>query len=325
MNLRGGKMFCRNSRPAPNHRRRFTLIELLVVIAIIAILAAMLLPVLSRAKEKAHTALCLCNEKQQWLAVQMNADEHDDSYVPGGGMLSTVVSLHDLSEFDGGNDWVIDSFPYGSYWDPSPNRTPSNIGARYTWFLMRGGHLVAEQEVFRCPSDARSDMWSPERCYNVERFPWSRGSYTLNGHFMHRDHKSSLFRGDRVAASYLLGIGPPDEVPGIVEYRSCGGWIFGFCHGWWGEGHGRATPDWHPNGFPTDDPGLGMNIVFLDGHGEFVRDIDELVLEKVNRYIEAGSDTCTRMFNAGGHAYIDKHGVAHTVNQANGYLGGEAY
>lgn len=78
------------------HRQKefgFTLIELLVVIAIIAILAAMLLPALGKAKDRTKTIQCLSNLKQLELCWHLYANDFND-YMPGttiGGFLLMVI------------------------------------------------------------------------------------------------------------------------------------------------------------------------------------------------------------------------------------------
>jgi prepilin-type N-terminal cleavage/methylation domain-containing protein/prepilin-type processing-associated H-X9-DG protein len=70
----------RKSERKPALRPGFTLIELLVVIAIVAILAAILFPVYSQAREKARSASCISNQKQIGLGIMMYVQDWDETY-----------------------------------------------------------------------------------------------------------------------------------------------------------------------------------------------------------------------------------------------------
>ena len=91
-------------------KKRFTLIELLVVIAIIAILAAMLLPALSAARERARTSNCVSNLKNLGLACMMYANDFKDCVPITADCYVTQTYGYKLDPLDG--NWIGLTSPY---------------------------------------------------------------------------------------------------------------------------------------------------------------------------------------------------------------------
>jgi len=131
-------------RTSRNPRRAFTLIELLVVIAIIGILAALLLPVLSRTKAKAQGALCRNCGRQLMLGVAMYTADNNDLFPPNPDDGNTVP----------GHNWCPGQAGLGGpqEFDPDVLKDPNRS--------LLISYLSGGVSMFKCPSDKRMGIYN---------------------------------------------------------------------------------------------------------------------------------------------------------------------
>jgi len=238
-----------------NKKQGFTLIELLVVIAIIAILAAMLLPALAKAKQKAQGIKCVSNLRQIMLAWTLYSGDFNEAIVHTGGTGDTANALTD-GNINNGN-WVHGNMANtgGSATDPA---------------LVKAGALfpfTKSVDLYKCPADLKkqtdaSGLKQPttrSMSMNAWMNPISTTGFGVS--------TTHIFRkqGDmRSAVTTFVAI---DESPGTIN----DGWFM--CDPWYG---GYRSTTW------VDVPASYHNkcggISFADGHAQIKKWTDSSVI-----------------------------------------------
>ena len=235
-------------------RPAFTLIELLVVIAIIAILAAILFPVFSRAREKARQTSCLSNMKQIGMAIELYTSDNDETY--------PMSRFPDATHHVGGCTSSADN----SY-------TPSDDleGSSVNWKRAINGYLK-NQVVWACPSNTH--QWDggsasgianrgDETNIHYPQAAWLPISYGLNGSFFNEAVPPCWLGEAKVRGRYRSEVVASSNLLLLLETR----YSFPDLGDWW-------LPLRAPNSTtegPLQSHNGGCNWLFADQHAKWLK------------------------------------------------------
>ena len=218
----------------------FTLIELLVVIAIIAILAALLLPALAKAKTTAQGAACLSNLRQLQLCWRLYVDDHNGLMPPSNDVTPDGQMYRGVEP-----SWAVG--------DGVHDLTTTNVtrGVLYPYNKSVG--------IYRCPANKNTVANHPE----ILRTRTYQLSTPLNGYINHVPEPPVL-QHHKTKESELLTPPPVQVFTFIDPHPACAdGSLFGV-----------ASAEWDPVGgnqwssMPGEQHNQGANLAFADGHAQ---------------------------------------------------------
>ena len=269
----------------------FTLVELLVVIAIIAILAALLLPALGRAKGKARQIACINNLKQLATAGTLYAGDANDHVPPNGFGSSDILNGQRL--------WVLGEEHYKFTSPPSPNPAFTNLN-----YLNDPQHAAFAQYIpsvatYRCPEDRTTVELNGRahpkvRTYALNSYlgwaEWVPPGYNRTRHWTF-EKWSALAEASPTTIFSFIDVAPGNVcLPAFVVRMGAGGQFYhlpSIQHGGrgavaFGDGHvetrrwiesrtlTEAALPWNPNHWTLWDPG-NRDLEWLQDHATVPR------------------------------------------------------